>query len=399
MTSDTLLAVEGASLSFGGIHALQDVRIAVPAGSITAVIGPNGAGKSSLFNVISEKTDPRRDVSGSTAPTSPMCPPISAPGFGIARSFQNIALFRGLTVVDNIKVGAHARLSTGLASAFFYNRRASAEEERLRREIECDVIDFLEIDHIRDEPVGALSYGLQKRVELARALALRPKLLMLDEPVAGMNREETEDMARFILDLQEQRGMTILLIDARSRHGHGHLQPCRRAQFWSAGRERSTRGGARQPGCGQRLYRGRRCRRDEGSGHDGAVASSIFWNSVWSGLALGGLYALIGLGFVLIYKATRVLNFAMGEFMMLGAYLYFTANVLLGLGVARRGPCSRWSARRCRPWRWNVRAAPPRRTAGHRRGHGDDRLGERDLRIRHDDLGGGTRCPCTNPAP
>jgi len=116
-------------------------------------------------------------------------------------------------VVDNIKVGAHARLSNGLASAFFYSRRASAEEERLRREIEHDVIDFLEIDHIRDVPVGALSYGLQKRVELARALALRPKLLMLDEPVAGMTREETEDMARFILDLQEQRGMTILLIE------------------------------------------------------------------------------------------------------------------------------------------------------------------------------------------
>ena len=213
MTSDTLLTVEGASLSFGGIHALQDVSIAVPTGSITAVIGPNGAGKSSLFNVISGKYRPSTGRVRFDGGDITDLPAHRRAGLRIARSFQNIALFRGLTVVDNIKVGAHARLSTGLASAFFYNRRASAEEDRLRGEIERDVIDFLEIDHIRDVPVGALSYGLQKRVELARALALRPKLLMLDEPVAGMNREETEDMARFILDLQEQRGMTILLIE------------------------------------------------------------------------------------------------------------------------------------------------------------------------------------------
>lgn len=211
--TEPLLRVEAVSLAFGGIRALEGVDLEVKPGSITAVIGPNGAGKSSLFNVVSGLYRPTagrvlfegRDVT--------RLPAHRRASLGIARSFQNIALFRGLTALDNIKLGAHARLRTDPLSALLYSGRARREEEELRREIERDVIDFLEIDHIRDVPVSALSYGLQKRVELARALALRPRLLMLDEPVAGMNREETEDMARFILDLQEERGMTILLID------------------------------------------------------------------------------------------------------------------------------------------------------------------------------------------
>jgi branched-chain amino acid transport system ATP-binding protein len=132
---------------------------------------------------------------------------------GLARSFQNIALFRGMTVLDNIKLGRHCHLKTGPLAALFYSSAARREEEALRQEIEEKIIDFLEIDHIRKAPVSALSYGLQKRVELARALAMRPKLLLLDEPVAGMNREETEDMARFILEVRREWGVTILMVE------------------------------------------------------------------------------------------------------------------------------------------------------------------------------------------
>jgi branched-chain amino acid transport system ATP-binding protein len=131
----------------------------------------------------------------------------------LARTFQNIALFRGLSVLENIKLGGHHTMRAGLWSAMTYARQAREEEMALRAEIEQRVIDFLEIDHIRHLPVDVLSYGLQKRVELARALAMRPRVLLLDEPVAGMNREETEDMARFILDVQEEWGVTVLLVE------------------------------------------------------------------------------------------------------------------------------------------------------------------------------------------
>jgi branched-chain amino acid transport system ATP-binding protein len=132
---------------------------------------------------------------------------------GFARTFQNIALFRGMTVLDNVKLGAHSHLSSGVFAAGLYLGRARREEEEIRAEIEERVIDFLGLDHIRRLPVGALAYGLQKRVELARALAMRPKLLLLDEPVAGMNREEKEDMARYILDVKAEWGLTVLIIE------------------------------------------------------------------------------------------------------------------------------------------------------------------------------------------
>ena len=211
--ADVILRVERASLSFGGVAALTDVSLDVAPGSITALIGPNGAGKTSLFNAISGFYSPRtgairfegQDLAG-------FRPPARA-RLGLARTFQNIALFRGMTVLDNIKLGAHAHLRTSLIEALFYFGRPQREEIALRAEIEERIIDFLEIDHIRRVPVAVLPYGLQKRVELARALAMRPKLLMLDEPVAGMNREETEDMARFILDLREEWGTTVLMVE------------------------------------------------------------------------------------------------------------------------------------------------------------------------------------------
>ena len=211
--SNPILSLEGISLSFGGLLALNNVSFDMPEGGITTVIGPNGAGKTSLFNTISGFYKPQQGrVIFRGEDISHMHPPKRAK-LGLARTFQNIALFRGMTVIDNIKLGAHSHMKTGIFSSLVYCGRAKREEIELREEIEHKVIDFQEIDHIRNMPVASLSYGLQKRVELARALAIRPEILMLDEPVAGMNREEKEDMARFILDLNREKKMTILMVE------------------------------------------------------------------------------------------------------------------------------------------------------------------------------------------
>jgi len=189
------------------------VGFEVQAGSITAVIGPNGAGKTSLFNTISGFYRP---TSGRVLFRGQDITRVPAPrraALGLARSFQNIALFRGMTVLDNIKLGRHAHLKTNVFDALLYWGRARREEAELRRDVEERIIDFLEIDHIRHAPVAALPYGLRKRVEMARALAMQPTVLMLDEPVAGMNREETEDMARFILDVRREWGITVLMVE------------------------------------------------------------------------------------------------------------------------------------------------------------------------------------------
>ena len=218
MVSDSLgateqLKVEGVTLSFGGVKALRDVSFSVKSGSISALIGPNGAGKTSMFNCISGFYQPSAGkILLDGQDISRMRPPGRAK-LGMARSFQNIALFRGMTVLDNIKLGRHAHMRTNLLQAFIYAGAAAREENALRAEIEERIIDFLEIDHIRNKPVSVLPYGLQKRVELARALAMQPRILLLDEPVAGMNREETEDMARFILDVKEEWGVTILMVE------------------------------------------------------------------------------------------------------------------------------------------------------------------------------------------
>lgn len=207
------LEVEDVTLSFGGVKALSNASIRAEKGSITALIGPNGAGKTSIFNCISGFYRPTtgrilldgRDISRMR--------PHGRAALGLARSFQNIALFRGMSVLDNIKLGRHAYMRTNLLQSLIYAGPAAREEAELRREVEERIIDFLEIDHIRSKPVSVLSYGLQKRVELARALAMRPRVLLLDEPVAGMNREETEDMARFILDVKEEWGVTIVMVE------------------------------------------------------------------------------------------------------------------------------------------------------------------------------------------
>jgi branched-chain amino acid transport system ATP-binding protein len=213
VTTASILEVDGLSLAFGGVRALSEVSFEVPEGSITAVIGPNGAGKTSLFNAISGFYRPGKGrIMFAGEDITRDRPPARAKR-GLARTFQNIALFRGMTVLDNIKLGRHAHLRTSVLDALVYWGRAHREEMELRAELEERIIDFLEIQHIRHAPVSALPYGLQKRVELARALAMRPRILMLDEPVAGMNREETEDMARFILDVKEEWGVTILMVE------------------------------------------------------------------------------------------------------------------------------------------------------------------------------------------
>jgi len=208
-----LLAVDGVSLSFGGVAALADVDFTVRKGSITGLIGPNGAGKTSLLNAIVGFYRPQRGRVVFDGEDVTRVAPDRRAGMGIARTFQNIALFEGMTVLDNVKLGAHAHLRAGVLSAMLYGPRARREELELREEVEREIVDFLEIEHLRRRTVGSLSYGLQKRVELARALAMRPRLLLLDEPIAGMNEEETEDMARFILDIQEERGVTVVLIE------------------------------------------------------------------------------------------------------------------------------------------------------------------------------------------
>lgn len=208
-----MLEVRNLHLSFGGIKALQGVSFTARAGEITGVIGPNGAGKTSLFNAMSGFYTPDSGQVLFDGNDITRLAPDARAALGIARTFQNIALFRGMTVLDNIKLGGHTRLKTDVWSALRYFGAAQREEIAYREEIEERVIDFLEIDHIRKLPITMLPYGLQKRVELGRALAMQPKVLLLDEPVAGMNREETGDMARFILDVQQEFGTTILLVE------------------------------------------------------------------------------------------------------------------------------------------------------------------------------------------
>lgn len=207
------LVVNALSMEFHGVRALNNVGFSVKKGEIFSIIGPNGAGKTTLFNCISGFYKPSAgeilfendDLVGLKSH--------KVPQKGIARTFQNIELFRRMTVLDNIRLGAHIHLKSGLLTSMFYYGKAEKEELSLRKEIEDEIIDLLEIESIRHKPVASLSYGLQKRVELARALAAAPKLLLLDEPTAGMNVEETQDMVRYILDISEERKITIMLIE------------------------------------------------------------------------------------------------------------------------------------------------------------------------------------------
>jgi branched-chain amino acid transport system ATP-binding protein len=207
-----LLEIEGVSKRFGGLVAVADVSLTVAKGEICSLIGPNGAGKTTLFNLVSAIFRPSSGRILFEGRDLTRLPTHALAGLGIGRTFQNLAIFRHETVVDNLLVGMHAHLRADPFSAALFWGRARREEIRARERVE-EIIDFLEIEDIRDHLVGALSYGLQKRVELGRALAVSPRLLLLDEMVSGMNQEEREDIARFILDLKEELGVTVLMVE------------------------------------------------------------------------------------------------------------------------------------------------------------------------------------------
>jgi branched-chain amino acid transport system ATP-binding protein len=206
------LRVEGVAKQFGGVTAVDDVSLEVQQGEILSVIGPNGAGKTSLLNMVSGFYRPDRGRIEFECEDITHLPPSRIAERGIARTFQNIALFKGMTVLDNLMLGRHVRMKAGVFASFVYWGLAQ-KEEIAHREIVEDLIEFLKLEDLRKQPTGALSYGLQKRVELGRALALEPKVLLLDEPMGGMNQEEKEDMARYVLDVNEERGTTIILIE------------------------------------------------------------------------------------------------------------------------------------------------------------------------------------------
>ncbi len=210
---DYQLEIKDIYLRFGGLKALSGVSTGVKKGEIFSIIGPNGAGKTCLLNCINRFYKPQsgsitlegREITGMR--------PHRIARLGIARTFQNVELFSHMSVLDNIRLGAHIHLQSGFLSGGIYYGRCRAEEMKLRKQMEQKIIDLLEIEPIRKSIVYSLPYGLQKRVELGRALAMQPKILLLDEPATGMNLEETEDIARFILDINDEWGVTIVLIE------------------------------------------------------------------------------------------------------------------------------------------------------------------------------------------
>jgi len=207
-----MMEMKNITLRFGGVEAIRDISFDIREGEIRAIIGPNGAGKSSMLNVISGFYVPQEGQVFYKGQPRPQMKPFEVARQGIARTFQNIALFEGMSVLDNVMTGRLTHMKTGLFTQALWRGKAQAEETE-NREVAEKIIDFLEIQAIRKTPVARLPYGLKKRVELARALVAEPSLLLLDEPMAGMNVEEKEDMSRFILDVNDEFGTTIALIE------------------------------------------------------------------------------------------------------------------------------------------------------------------------------------------
>ncbi len=209
---EELLRIDNISLAFGGVKAITDISFNVLKGEIRAIIGPNGAGKTSMLNVINGFYHPQQGEIYWRGELRRKMRPHEAVGQGIARTFQNVALFKGMSTLENIMAGRSTAMKANMFFQMIWQGPAKREEIEHRKRVE-DIIDFLEIQAIRRTPVGKLPYGMQKRVELARALAMEPELLLLDEPMAGMNLEEKEDMSRFILDVNQEFGTTIALIE------------------------------------------------------------------------------------------------------------------------------------------------------------------------------------------
>jgi branched-chain amino acid transport system ATP-binding protein len=207
-----VLNVQELSISFGGVQALQNVNLEARAGEILAVIGPNGAGKTTLINCISGWYHPQKGRVLLDGQDITRQPAHRVAALGIARTFQNIALFKRMTVLDNIMSGAHVHMRSNFLACGLYWGLGQKEEVYFRERAEA-IIDFLEIEHIRNVPAGAIPMGLRRRVEVGRALAMQPKILLLDEPMAGLNLEEKEDMARFVLDINEEQGIPVVFIE------------------------------------------------------------------------------------------------------------------------------------------------------------------------------------------
>ena len=209
---EVILALENISLAFGGVQALSDISFDVREHEIRSIIGPNGAGKSSMLNVINGVYHPQQGTIFFKGEKRHQMDPHKVASQGVARTFQNIALFKGMSVLDNLMTGRNLMMKTGILQQALYWGATQREELVHRARVE-EIINFLEIESIRKTPVGRLPYGLQKRVELGRALAAEPTMLLLDEPMAGMNVEEKQDMCRFVLDVNEEFGTTIVLIE------------------------------------------------------------------------------------------------------------------------------------------------------------------------------------------
>nr|AGQ19469.1 ABC-type branched-chain amino acid transport systems, ATPase component [Candidatus Actinomarina minuta] len=209
---NSLINFNNVNLNFGGVNALTEVSFDIKENSLFAIIGPNGAGKTSIFNCISGIYRPTSGKVKIFDQDIKTMRPDAIANLGVSRTFQNIELFENMTTLDNILIGAHRHIDYGSIAGLLFSKKARKEEEKARKIAE-DIIDFLEIEEYRYSYILSLPYGIQKRIELARALAMKPKVLLLDEPAAGMNNEETEDIARFILDIHEELGVTVVLID------------------------------------------------------------------------------------------------------------------------------------------------------------------------------------------
>ena len=209
---NSLISFNNVNLNFGGVNALTEVSFDLKENSLFAIIGPNVAGKTSIFNCISGIYRPTSGMVKILDQDIKTMRPDAIANLGVARTFQNIELFENMTTLDNILIGAHRHINYGSIAGLLFSKKARKEEEKARKIAE-DIIDFLEIEEYRYSYILSLPYGIQKRIELARALAMKPKILLLDEPAAGMNNEETEDIARFILDIHEELGVTVVLID------------------------------------------------------------------------------------------------------------------------------------------------------------------------------------------
>ncbi len=367
---EVLLSIDNVSLSFGGVKAIRDVSFDIRKGEVRAIIGPNGAGKTSMLNVINGFYHPQQGRITFKGKTRAKMRPYEAARGGIARTFQNVALFKGMNALDNIMAGRTLKMRRGFLWHVLRVGPALAEEVEHRRRVE-EIIDFLQIPHIRKIQVGRLPYGLQKRVELGRALAMEPDLLLLDEPMAGMNLEEKEDMSRFILDVNQHYGTTIALIE----HDMGVVMDLsNRVLVLEYGRKIAD-GTPEEVQSSAAVI-------DCLSGHEALMLGPIL-ETLIGGLLTGVLYSLVALGFVLIFKASGVFNFAQGAMVLFAALSLARLSEVMPFPLAfalaivdhdRACLCDRVSG-----------AAPPDQSGRHHPVHGDagHRLFPRRLRPDH----------------